>query len=52
VVRDRTDSYDPAFYAGAALCAVAALLSVSIRRRTPETRTPHSDEDIELSSVM
>jgi MFS family permease len=33
VIRDRTDSYDPAFYAGAVLCAVAAVFSWSIRRR-------------------
>ena len=33
VVRDHTDSYNPAFYAGAGLCVVAAMLSVSIRRR-------------------
>jgi sugar phosphate permease len=36
VVRDHTDSYDPAFYTGAALCAVAALLSLRIRRRSAE----------------
>jgi MFS family permease len=34
VVRDHTDSYDPAFYAGALLCLIAAGLSVSIGRRT------------------
>jgi predicted MFS family arabinose efflux permease len=33
VIRDHTDSYNPAFYTGAVLCAVAAVLSISIRRR-------------------
>ena len=33
VIRDRTDSYDPAFYTGALLCVIAALLSWSISRR-------------------
>jgi hypothetical protein len=33
VIRDHTDSYDPAFYTGAVLCVVAAGLSISIRRR-------------------
>jgi len=51
VVRDRADSYDPAFYAGGALCVLAAVLSLSIRRRTTRPRAPHSDDDIELSSV-
>jgi len=51
VVRDRADSYDPAFHAGAALCVVAAVLSLSIRRRTTRPGAPHSDDDIELSSV-
>ncbi|MGC4109657.1 MAG: MFS transporter [Nocardioides sp.] len=34
VIRDRAGSYDPAFYLAAGLCAVAAVLSISIRRRT------------------
>ena len=32
LIRDRTGSYDPAFYVAAGLCVVAAVLSVSIRR--------------------
>jgi sugar phosphate permease len=40
VVRDHTDSYNPAFYAGAGLCVVAALLSLRIRRRTTRPATP------------
>jgi hypothetical protein len=35
VVRDRTGSYDLAFYAAAALCVIAAGLSMSIRREPP-----------------
>jgi len=35
VIRDRTGSYDPAFYAAAGLCVVAAVLSISIRRVAP-----------------
>jgi len=35
MVRDRTGSYDPAFYAAAGLCVVAALLSLSIGRVAP-----------------
>jgi sugar phosphate permease len=35
VIRDRTGSYDPAFYLAAGLCVAAALLSVSIRRAAP-----------------
>jgi hypothetical protein len=31
-VRDATGGYDPASYAAAGLCAVAALLSYAIRR--------------------
>jgi predicted MFS family arabinose efflux permease len=51
VVRDHTDSYNPAFYAGAVLCVIAALLSISIRRREPEPQTPRSDEDAALAPV-
>jgi MFS family permease len=32
IVRDLTGGYDPAFYAAAGLCAVAALMSYAIRR--------------------
>jgi predicted MFS family arabinose efflux permease len=39
VIRDRTGSYDPAFYAAAGLCVVAALLSVSIRRSAEPARS-------------
>ena len=35
VVRDVTGGYDPAFYAAAGLCALAALMSYAIRR-TPQ----------------
>jgi MFS family permease len=35
VVRDLTGAYDPAFYAAAGLCAVAALMSYAIRRVPP-----------------
>jgi predicted MFS family arabinose efflux permease len=38
VVRDVTGGYDPAFYAAAGLCAVAALMSWAIRR-TPQPVT-------------
>jgi hypothetical protein len=31
VIRDRTGSYDLAFYLAAGLCVIAAFLSVSIR---------------------
>jgi MFS family permease len=42
VVRDTTGSYDGAWYAAAALCLVASVLSISIRRRPadPETTLP------------
>ncbi|WP_222268030.1 MFS transporter [Modestobacter marinus] len=42
VVRDVTGSYDGAWYAAAALCLVASVLSISIRRRPadPETTLP------------
>ena len=40
VIRDRTDSYDPAFYAAAGLCVVAAVLSLRISRRTPGRDPP------------
>lgn len=33
IVRDLTGDYDPAFYAAAVLCAVAAVMSYAIRRR-------------------
>ena len=52
VVPTNDNSYDPAFYGGAALCVVAAVLSLSIRRRTTPPGAPHSDDEIELSSVM
>jgi predicted MFS family arabinose efflux permease len=52
VIRDRAHTYDPAFYIGAGLCVAAALLSLSIRRRTSQRLAPHSDDEIELSSVM
>jgi sugar phosphate permease len=52
VIRDRTDTYDPAFYIGAVLCVLAAVLSLSIRRRGPERSPSRPDEDAELSSVM
>ncbi len=42
VIRDRTGSYDPAFYLAAGLCVVAAVLSLSIRAgRRP--RSPYDD---------
>ena len=34
-IRDHTGSYSPAFYLASGLCVIAALLSLSIRRRTP-----------------
>jgi len=40
IVRDRTGSYDPAFYLAAGLCVVAAVLSVSIRRVTRVSPLP------------
>jgi predicted MFS family arabinose efflux permease len=42
VVRDVTGSYDAAWYAAAALCLLAAALSISIRRRpaSPGTTLP------------
>jgi len=42
VVRDVTGSYDAAWYGAAALCLMAAALSISISRRpaTPETALP------------
>ena len=39
VVRDLTGGYDPAFYAAAGLCAVAALMSYAVRR-TPQPAVP------------
>jgi sugar phosphate permease len=45
VIRDRTGSYDPAFYIAAGLCVVAALLSVRIRRvvARPDVPAPYDD---------
>ena len=41
VVRDVTGGYDPAFYAAAGLCALAAVMSYAIRRRPePEPARP------------
>jgi predicted MFS family arabinose efflux permease len=52
VIRDRTGSYDPAFYLAAGLCVVAAVLSVSIRRLPGGTGVPRtSDEEAELSAL-
>jgi sugar phosphate permease len=46
LIRDDTGSYDPAFYLAAGLCAVAAVLSISIRRRnTQQTTQPASPSD-------
>ena len=36
LVRDALGSYDAAWYGGAVLCGIGALLSLSIRRRAPE----------------
>jgi sugar phosphate permease len=52
VIRDRTGSYDPAFYLAAGLCVVAAVLSISIRRLPGGTGVPRtSDEEAELSAL-
>jgi predicted MFS family arabinose efflux permease len=42
VIRDVTGSYDGAWYGAAALCMIAAALSISIRRRpsSPESALP------------
>ena len=39
VVREATGSYDAAWYGAAALCLVAAALSVSVRRRPADPHT-------------
>ncbi|MCW2577628.1 MAG: Major facilitator superfamily, partial [Modestobacter sp.] len=39
VIRDVTGSYDGAWYGAAALCLVAAVLSISIRRRPSSAET-------------
>jgi sugar phosphate permease len=39
VIRDVTGSYDAAWYGAAALCVLAAALSISIRRRPPSPAT-------------
>jgi predicted MFS family arabinose efflux permease len=50
VVRDHTDSYNPAFYTGAALCVVAAVLSLSIRRVVPAVVVRRDDVELEPTS--
>jgi sugar phosphate permease len=50
VVRDRTGSYDPAFFAAAGLCVVAALLSVSIRRRGTDPEVVSGDTRARVGS--
>jgi len=52
VIRDRTGSYDPAFYLAAGLCVVAAVLSLSIRRVPPgRVGVRSSDDDVEYEPM-
>ncbi len=50
VIRDRTGSYDPAFWAAAGLCVVAAALSVSIRRRGSDPEVVVGDASVRVGS--
>ena len=45
VIRDVTGSYDLAWFGAGALCMLAAVLSISIRRRTPSLAPPPAEED-------
>ena len=51
VVRDVTGSYDGAWYAAAALCLLAAALSVAIRRR-PEPRRAEAETGLPTTPVQ
>jgi hypothetical protein len=51
VIRDRTGSYDPAFYLACGLCVVAALLSVGIRRRAAATEVASAHLGDELPAL-
>jgi sugar phosphate permease len=50
IIRDRTGSYDPAFYLAAGLCVVAAVLSLSIRRAAPAV-VLRPEDDVELEPM-
>jgi hypothetical protein len=50
VIRDRTGSYDLAFYLAAALCVVAATLSVNIRRVATPDIDPVAPADVPVES--
>src|SRR4051794_31348618 len=45
VIRDVTGSYDLAWFGAGALCMLAAVLSISIRRRTPPLAPPPAEDD-------
>src|SRR4051794_16105245 len=45
VIRDVTGSYDLAWFGAGALCMLAAVLSISIRRRTPSLAPPPAEDD-------
>jgi sugar phosphate permease len=45
VIRDRTGSYNPAFYLAAGLCVVAALLSVRIRQAPQRPSSTAPDDE-------
>jgi MFS family permease len=52
VVRDRTGSYAPAFYAAAGLCVIAAVLSICIRRPGPGPDVLVGDADVAVGSAV
>ena len=49
IIRDTFGAYTYAWLAGAGLCAVAAVLSISLRRR-PDPQAPDSGRDPETES--
>lgn len=52
VIRDSFGTYTYAWFGGAALCAVAAVLSISLRRRPEVTPSPaHRDQDAEVQAT-